>query len=91
MSVAALAHRAHDLGLIREWHYHRLCVQISQLGYRKTEPAPMVHERSQVLDKVFRMLRDEGIQKADLAAMLTIRVSDLDELVFGLTLAQIVG
>src|SRR5262249_34669286 len=38
VSLAAIAFRMHELGLVADWHYHRLCVQMSALGYRMNEP-----------------------------------------------------
>jgi Zn-dependent peptidase ImmA (M78 family)/DNA-binding XRE family transcriptional regulator len=91
VSVVALAHRMWELRLIKDWHYHMLCVQFSQLGYRTAEPDPMPRERSQLLDKVFTMLREDGVSKRDVAAAIDIHVRDLEELVSGLTLVQIAG
>lgn len=91
VSMVALAHRMWELGLIKDWHYHTLCVQFSQLGYRKSEPEPMVPERSQLLDKVLTLLREDGVGKRDIAGAIGVHVRDLEELVFGLTLVQIGG
>jgi Zn-dependent peptidase ImmA (M78 family)/DNA-binding XRE family transcriptional regulator len=91
VSMVALAHRMWELGLIKDWHYHTLCVQFSQLGYRTAEPEPLPPERSQLLDKVFTMLREDGVSKRDVAGAIGIHVRDLEELVFGLTLVQIGG
>lgn len=91
VSVVALAHRMWELSLLKDWHYHTLCVQFSQLGYRTAEPEPMRAERSQIWDKVFAMLREDGTGRSDLAAELAMDVSDLEELVFGLTLGQVAG
>lgn len=91
VSMVALAHRMWELNLITDWHYHILCVQFSQLGYRTTELDPMPPERSQLLDKVFIMLREDRVSKRDVADAIGIHVRDLEELIFGLTLVQIGG
>ena len=52
VSAMALTHRLHELGLITDWVYRSSCVTLSQAGYRKSEPAGMVPEGSQVLKKV---------------------------------------
>ena len=61
VSVAALVHRLRSLDLISEWHYRTLCIQMSQLGYRKNEPEGIPRESSQVLSKLFGALRDEEV------------------------------
>lgn len=91
VSVAALAHRLHSVGLVTEWHYRSLCIEIAQRGYRKVEPQGVARETSQVFKKVFDALREEGIAKADIARELLIHVADLDALVFGLVLTQLPG
>jgi len=91
VSVAALAYRLHGLKLIRDWHYRSLCVEISQLGYRKSEPEGAPPEMSMVLGKVFRILRNEGITKADVARELNYNVEDLDKAIFGLVMTGLQG
>ena len=39
VSVAALVRRLKDLGLLTEWHYRTLCVELSSKGYRTEPPA----------------------------------------------------
>ena len=41
-------------------------------------------ETSQVLDKVFRSLRESGVSKAHVAQELGLHVGDLETLIFGL-------
>ena len=72
VSAFNLAKRAHKLGLITEWQYRSICIELSKRG-RKNEPQPMKdRETSQVLDKVFRALKVEGMSKADVARELAI-------------------
>ncbi|MDD5387765.1 MAG: XRE family transcriptional regulator [Gallionellaceae bacterium] len=86
VSVAALAYRLHDVGLVSDWHYRTLCIELAKRGYRKKEPNEAPRETSQVLAKVFSALREEGVTKSDIASALHIHVGELDQLVFGLTL-----
>lgn len=86
VSVAALAHRLHDVGLVSDWHYRTLCIELAKRGYRKSEPNEAARETSQILGKVFSALRDEGVTKADIAAELAVHVDELDQLVFGLAI-----
>jgi hypothetical protein len=89
--VAALSYRLHALKALSDWHYRQLCVQMSKQGYRTQEPAPTQRETSQVLNKVFRALRQEGIGKAQVARDLRLHVRDLDQLVFNLAMLPIEG
>ena len=84
VSVAALNYRLHSLGLTTEWINRSLCIQISQAGYRTHEPNEVQRETSQVLDKVFKALRAEGVGKADIARELKISIYEIDELTYGL-------
>ena len=84
VSVTALAHRIHALGLINDWQYRLLCMQMGQRGYRKDEPEPSPRETSQLLAKVFDALRREGMTKRSIATELRIQEEDLESAIFGL-------
>lgn len=87
VSVGALAHRLHELGVLSDWHYRMLCIEIGKRGFRTNEPEPKIaRETSQVLNKVFAALRKEGCTKADIARDLHVHPQDLDALVFGLAM-----
>ena len=49
----------------------------------------MRQETSQVLSKVFEVLRQEGVRKADIAAELSLTVEELNALTFMLTLSSV--
>ena len=91
VSVAALNYRLHSLGLTTDWTYRTLCIQIAQEGYRVNEPAPINHERSVVLEKIFAALRAEGITKTNVAEQLAISPEEINELTFGLMLNVLRG
>lgn len=84
VSVSALNYRLHTLGYTTEWVNRSLCIQISQAGYRTSEPNEVQRETSQVLEKVFNALRAEGVGKADVARELKITTYEIDELTYGL-------
>lgn len=86
VSLAAMTYRLHKLGLLSDWHYRKLYIEISSRGYRRSEPDGGPREVSQVLQKVFNALREEGVTKYDIAAALHVHPEDVDELVFGLAL-----
>lgn len=92
VSVAALAHRVHKVGVISDWQYRSFCIEMSTLGWRTSEPDPIEsRETSQVLNKVFTALRSDGISKADVARELKIHTHDLDAIVFGLAITGLSG
>ena len=89
VSTAALAYRLHDVGLISDWHYRMLCIELAKRGYRKKEPNEAPRETSQMLAKIFAVLREEGITRANIADALTVYTEELDQLVFGLALTAL--
>lgn len=89
VSLAALAYRMNQLTLFTEWTYRSLCIQIAKLGYRTNEPEPMKPEHSQLLAKVFDLLRVEGIHRTDIARMLMVHPDDLNNLTFCLTTSEV--
>lgn len=84
VSVAALNYRLHSLGLTTEWINRSLCIQIAQAGYRTAEPESVQRETSQVLEKVFTALREDGITKGEIARDLRVDPQEIDELTYGL-------
>ena len=91
VSVAALAYRLHALEILTDWHYRMLYIQISRNKFRRREPNPIARETSLVLPKIFAALRDEGISRPSLAKELCIPQSELEALMFGLTMVSIEG
>lgn len=91
VSAVAYVYRLHALGVLSDWQYRTLNVEMSKRGYRTREPHGIRRESSQVLNKVFTALRKEGIGKADVARALNMYPEDLDALVFGLAMLPIAG
>jgi Zn-dependent peptidase ImmA (M78 family)/DNA-binding XRE family transcriptional regulator len=86
VSIAALTYRMHALGLLSDWQYRSLFIEMGDKGYRKKEPESVPHESSQVLGKVFKTLRDDGITRTEVAQTLAIPVEELNKLMIGLVL-----
>ena len=85
VSAAALAHRLYSLGLLSEWSYRGVNVELSRRG-RTVEPQGLKdRETSQVFEKVFRSLRESGVSRSDVARQLDLHVSDIDALIYGLS------
>lgn len=91
VSAMALTHRLHELGLLTEWGYRAACLQLSRLGYRRSEPHGIERESSQLLAKVFRAIRSGGETPATIASSIGISTSELQSHVFGLTLTAVPG
>lgn len=90
VAAMALTHRLHELSLLTDAEYRAACVLLSRLGYRRAEPAGMARrESSQLLGKVFRSVRADGIRPAAIAAEIGIDVAELQSHVFGLTLTAV--
>jgi Zn-dependent peptidase ImmA (M78 family)/DNA-binding XRE family transcriptional regulator len=91
VSVAALNYRLHEVGMLSEWQYRTLSVQISKRGYRTYEPDGAQRETSQVLQVMFGELYREGLSRASVARTLCLPQSELEQLMFGLTMTSIDG
>jgi hypothetical protein len=85
----ALTHRLNELDLLTEWGYRSCCVQLSRMGYRRGEPAGIQRESSQLLCKVFRALREEGIGPARISEDIGVSPNELRSHIFGLTLTSV--
>jgi Zn-dependent peptidase ImmA (M78 family) len=89
-SVSALAYRLHQLGIITDWQYRGLAVEIAKRD-RTKEPDGIARETSLVLPMVFSRLRDEGITRGKVAQNLAIYPSELEQLLLGLAMTTIDG
>jgi len=86
VSLAALAYRLNALGLVSEWNYRNLCIEIAKRGYRTKEPEPRVaRETSQLLTKVFDFLHDQKQSRRDIAKSLCLGIDEINALTFKLT------
>ncbi|MEK6747486.1 MAG: XRE family transcriptional regulator [Pseudomonadota bacterium] len=90
VSLAALSYRMHKIGLLSDWHYRTLCIEISQKGYNKNEPEGIEREHSKIWEMVFSSLREDGITKEHIARELDIHTMEIESLVFGLLLMNVI-
>lgn len=90
VSAAALNSRHFGVGMMSEWRYRMMCMQIADYG-RSKEPNEIPRETSQLLPKVFSALYDEDVSRSDVASALSIPRSELEQLMFGLTFTSIEG
>ena len=91
VAAMALVHRMHSVGVISDWYYRQLCIQMSGMGYRKVEPEGGDREMSQVLEKVFAALRARGKSRNDVARELDWPLDELRAFVFQLVIGSVAG
>lgn len=91
VSLAALAYRFNALGLVSEWNYRSLCIEIAKSGYRTNEPEPMEREISQLLTKVLDILRSRKQGRREIAESLCLSVDEINALTFQLTKLSVVS
>lgn len=84
VSAAALAYRAHEIGLISESRSNSLYVEMSRRGWLKNEPKGIVREQSYFWQQIVDDLRERGITKADILRDTGIPIPEIEALLFGL-------
>lgn len=89
VSLAAIVYRLKTLNLITEWQHRTLVIDMGKKGYNKNEPYTISKEKSQIFEKVFETLKDEGFYKNKLAKELGISISDLQKLTSGIGLVTV--
>ncbi|MFJ4612194.1 helix-turn-helix domain-containing protein [Streptomyces griseus] len=92
VAAMALAYRLHDLGIVSDWHYRKICVELSKKGYRSSEPQGIPgREKSQLLEKVFSMAHGKGISLRNVASELDVTSQELSSWIFGLVVTVRTG
>lgn len=91
VAASNLAYRMHAVGMLTDWQYRSVFIELGKRGYRSEEPNGSRRETSQILDKVFRALRSEGVSQASVAAELAITADELGSVIFGLVLTPVAG
>jgi len=91
VSVAALAYHYWKIGVLSEWHYKSLAIEMQGRGWRTNEPEGSERERSRLWEKLFAALRQEGKGKGWLAHELSLPTSEISELLFGLVTSSVEG
>lgn len=91
VSLAAMAYRFNSLGLVSEWNYRSLCIEIAKSGFRTNEPEPMERETSQLLTKVLDILHSRKQGRREIAECLSLSVDEINALTFKLTRLSVVS
>ena len=60
ISIQALLHRMHELGIISDSYYRRWCIYINKTGWKKHEPEELVRETPKWLARNLSRLVGEG-------------------------------
>jgi Zn-dependent peptidase ImmA (M78 family)/DNA-binding XRE family transcriptional regulator len=84
VSAMALATRLNRLGLLSEWSYRSILIDLGRQGYRTGEPIGVERETSTLLAKVLSALWSKGITKKDISGDLNLPWEELETLLFGL-------
>ena len=83
-SAMALATRLHHLGMLTDWNYRSIIIELGRRGYRKGEPIGVEREHSIILEKVLRALWGQGLTKSGIADELNIPWEEVETMVFDL-------
>lgn len=80
VSMAALIRRARDLGAIDDSRYKSLQIQLSQHGWRKSEPVQFEREDTSVIEGLLDVhYRDHGYTNEELATVVGLRPAELPQ------------
>lgn len=85
VSAMALARRLSDLGILSDWRYNSVCIELAKRGYRSREPIGIQRETSVIWKKVLTQLWSERITKSDIARELSLPISEIEGLIWSLT------
>lgn len=85
VSAMALVYRLHKVGVLTEWLYKSLCIELSTRGMRTHEVDSAERETSLIFKKVFEAMKMRGQGLREIASGLQLPVEEVHRLVFGLT------
>ena len=80
VSAASLTYRLHEVGLLTRYQYSRTFIEIGRRNYRTIEPDEAPRDTSQVLEKVFGRLKEQGITITRVADALSVHPSEVRKL-----------
>jgi len=83
VSSVALAYRMHKLGLMSDWQYRSVHIELARRGFSTSEPDEIQRESSQVLGQVFADQRSSGKTVKAIASELAVHPQDIRENTFG--------
>lgn len=89
VSALAMNYRGGELGILKEWGQRQNYVELTQLGYRASEPDGLELDRSRIIPFVLGRLREKGFSMAQFAAEAGVTLQDLNGFLFGEVLAPV--
>jgi len=84
VSAMAMSYRLSTLGLLSEWQYKSLCIELGKRGYRQGEPRGIERETSIIWREVLSQLTAERTTKNDIARSLHLPLDELEGLIWNL-------
>ncbi len=84
VSAMAMAYRLNTLGMLSEWQYKSICIELSRRGYRSSEPNGIERESSIVWKKILTQLWQDRITKNQIADELHMPLDELEGLIWNL-------
>lgn len=84
VSAMALATRLHGLGMLSDWNYRSIIIELGERGYRRGEPVGVERETSTVLGKVLAALWKNGVTRSEIAKELNLPWEEVETLIFDL-------
>jgi Zn-dependent peptidase ImmA (M78 family)/DNA-binding XRE family transcriptional regulator len=84
VSAMAMAYRLNAVGLLSDWQYKSVCIELGKRGYRLGEPVGIPREASVIWRKVLAQLWSERTTKNDIADSLHLPLDELEGLIWNL-------
>jgi Zn-dependent peptidase ImmA (M78 family) len=81
VSAMALTVRLHQVGLLSDWQYRSMCIELGRLGYRSSEPKGLDREFSSVWSQVLTDLWRKKITKEDIAREIHLPYDEVECLI----------
>jgi Zn-dependent peptidase ImmA (M78 family)/transcriptional regulator with XRE-family HTH domain len=92
VSAMAVAVRLHQLGVTSDWSYRRMCQELAQRGFRRSEPgSTLTPESSSLWSQILTDLREQDLGFTFLAGLIKVRALDVRSLLVGLVPMALAG
>ena len=91
VAVTALVYRLHEVGVISDWQYRTLFIELSARGFRNSEPDPSDRELSAIFAKALELLKAERRDVRSIAADLQVYPDEVNNLIFKLGIIPVDG
>jgi Zn-dependent peptidase ImmA (M78 family) len=91
VSAMAMVERLWRLKHVSEWSRRQWIIELTNRGYRTSEPDGIPPDRSKFFAQLFHLMREDGYSLRKVAAELNLRSKYLDDCVFGLSISSVDG